>query len=353
MSVSKVLSRIGAAACVAVSVSLLMASGAFAAASVHLCVGEKAGSLVTSGGATGSCKAKETAVALPSSEADQQTLLSILPHIKYEEKGVAGKPTIRFSGVNVQVVNGEGNETSVNGEGNLVIGYDETEVNAQNFLCARLGPVPPATQTGSHNLILGSEQSFTSYGGIDAGTCNTISGPWATVLGGDLNTASGTAGSEKYGGASVSGGKHNTAGGEWSWIGGGEENNATGGLNSISGGLGNKTEEYGEPSILGGKNNTARGSGTVIDGGELNKAAERAWIGGGEGNTASELASVSGGKGNTATGEWSSVSGGEKNNATALSSWIGGGLNNAAEGEYSAVYGGNNVKCTFEFCAMP
>src|SRR5262249_58500509 len=87
MTVLKSLRGRGAAACVAIGMLLLMASGALAASPVHLCVGEEAGSPVRSGGATGSCKAKETPVALPSSEAEQQPLLSILPHIKYEEKG--------------------------------------------------------------------------------------------------------------------------------------------------------------------------------------------------------------------------------------------------------------------------
>lgn len=347
MSTSRFLRSIGAAAAAAV-IPPSMASGAFA--STYICVGEEAGSAVTSGGSTGTCKAKETSVALPSAKTDQETLLSILPHIKYEEKGVAGKPTIRFSGVNVQVVNGENKEASVNGEGNLVLGYDETGISGTG-LCSTFVPPPPATQTGSHNLILGSEQSFTSYGGIDAGTCNTISGPWATVLGGDLNTANG---GERYGGASVGGGKSNTATGEWSWIGGGESNHTIGGINSISGGSENTTEEYGEPSILGGKRNTASGTGATIDGGELNNATQGAWIGGGQENTASgEQASVAGGRKNSATGTGSSVSGGFSNLASGELAWVGGGYKNAAKGYYCSIYGGLEHESKAEFCAIP
>src|SRR6266568_4023467 len=72
-------------------------------------------SLITAGGA----------LADSLSQSEIKLLKSILPHIKYVESGVGGKPTIRFSGVNVQVVNGEGETGApVNGEGNLVIGYD-------------------------------------------------------------------------------------------------------------------------------------------------------------------------------------------------------------------------------------
>jgi hypothetical protein len=45
--------------------------------------------------------------ALPGS-AELQKLDKLLPHVNYVESGVGGKPTIQFSGVNVQVVNGEG-----------------------------------------------------------------------------------------------------------------------------------------------------------------------------------------------------------------------------------------------------
>lgn len=82
----------------------------------------------------------------PSLTAEQRTkLLAILPYIKYEEKGVGGEPTIQFSAVNVQIVNGEGKTETTNGEGNLVIGYDENSGSHK--------------QTGSHNLILGEERA--------------------------------------------------------------------------------------------------------------------------------------------------------------------------------------------------
>src|SRR5207249_3777178 len=70
------------------------------------------------------------------------------------------KPTIQFSGVNVQIVNGEGKEEAMNGAGNLVVGYDEF----------------PGEQTGSHNLVLGRAQTYKGVGSFLAGSGNTASG---------------------------------------------------------------------------------------------------------------------------------------------------------------------------------
>src|SRR5581483_4954821 len=124
-----------------------LAGGALGA-SVFLCVPSASGGSVTSGGPSPGACSTGTKVALPASSTDQQTLLAVLPHMSFISSGVGGKPTIRFSGVNVQVVSGSGTTNgTVNGEGNLVLGYDES----------------PGTQTGSHNLILGVGQGFTSY----------------------------------------------------------------------------------------------------------------------------------------------------------------------------------------------
>src|SRR5262249_342423 len=54
------------------------------------------------------------------------TLRAMLPYIKFVPAGVGGKPTIQFTGVNVQLVSGAGKSWSPpNGTGNLVLGYDE------------------------------------------------------------------------------------------------------------------------------------------------------------------------------------------------------------------------------------
>jgi len=92
----------------------------------------------------------------------------------YISSGVGGKPTAQFSAVNVQIVNGSGVEATINGEGNLVVGYDEK----------------PGNQTGSRNLVLGGANSYSSYGGLVGGTGNSISNSFASVLGGAQNVAS-------------------------------------------------------------------------------------------------------------------------------------------------------------------
>lgn len=68
--------------------------------SVAFCVPSAAGHAVTSG----ACSSGGTTVTLPSSAADQQTLISILRHVSFSSSGVGGKPTIPFTGVNVQIV---------------------------------------------------------------------------------------------------------------------------------------------------------------------------------------------------------------------------------------------------------
>jgi hypothetical protein len=213
--------RIGLAGVALAVLFLTMVPGAWAEATATICVPERASSQVLSTNAKGECPAKlisKTTVkykaeALPGT-AELEKLDTILPHVNYVESGVGGKPTIQFSGVNVQVVNGEGKTESVNGEGNLVIGYDENAGRAQ---------------TGSHNLILGEEQAFSSFGGLVAGFGNTISGREASVSGGALNTASGF-----Y--TSVTGGMHNTARVEAASVQGGSKNLAEGRFASIFGG---------------------------------------------------------------------------------------------------------------------
>jgi hypothetical protein len=211
--------RMGLAS-VALIILLTMVTRA-SAETTTICVPEHASSQVLSTNTKGECPSKVISKAtvkykveaLPGT-AELEKLDKILPHVNYVETGVGGKPTVQFSGVNVQVVNGEGKTESVNGAGNLVIGYDE---NASR------------TQNGSHNLILGEEQSFSSFGGLVAGYGNTISGREASVSGGALNSASGF-----Y--TSITGGMHNTARVEAASVQGGSQNLAEARFASIFGG---------------------------------------------------------------------------------------------------------------------
>jgi hypothetical protein len=294
-----VLSRVGVAVAAAVVAFVTIVGAAWAEAPTTICVPERASSQVLSTNAKGECPAKvisKTTVkykaeALPGS-AELEKLDKVLPHIKYVESGVGGKPTIQFFGVNVQVVSGEGKTSGpTNGEGNLVLGYDENAGNHE--------------QTGSHNLVLGEEQTFSSYGGLLGGFKNAISGPFASVTGGSLNSAGST-----Y--SSISGGESNTALAQSASVSGGENNTANNTWASVSGGVKNTASGV-SASVSGGSKNTASGVRASISGGEQNKAV----------------------------GEGGSVTGGKENEAGGSPvAWVGGGQLNWAAAEASAIFGG-------------
>ncbi len=280
-------------------------------------------------------------------------LIELLDHIEFVDldDGLGGTVrTLRFSGINVQLVDGSGatngypiDPTSVdsgltqtNGLGNLIIGYNEDRGGADE-------------RTGSHNLIVGQRHNYTSYGGIVGGFENDINGVYNSVVGGSNNTTSnehtailggafnvvtGVRGSISggftntatgafstvHGGtdcissgnfASVSGGGHHHAMGTYSWIGGGKINVTTGNFSSI----------------LGGANNVANGSRSAISGGLLNTVD-------------GTFASINGGTLNMASGDSASVLGGLSGIASGSHSAIVGGDSNVADGVYSVVSGG-------------
>ena len=133
---------------------------------------------------------------------------------------VNGQDTIRFSGVNVQIVDGSGTTgDDVNGLGNLIVGYNELR-----------GVGEDNNRTGSHNIVVGSRHNYSSYGGLVAGLWNSISGNYASVSGGVYNEASNEA-------ASVSGGDTNTASGTAASVSGGNGHIAAGGYDWVAGSL--------------------------------------------------------------------------------------------------------------------
>ncbi len=230
-----------------VSFFSLSAGVAHAASSVSICVPATAGAAITSAG-SGSCSSG-TQVALPSSSAAQQTLIGILPYINYEASGIDGKPTIQFSGANLQVVNGSGSESTINGEGNLIIGYDPS----------------PGSQTGSHNLLLGGAQSDTSYAGIIAGYDNTASAPYGSALGGRANTVSGEL-------SAIAGGFFNTAAASYSDINGGCANLVGSGTPTYSSTCANTADAGYFASVNGGVDNQAGVQDSTVSGGAFNLA---------------------------------------------------------------------------------
>ncbi len=168
--------------------------------------------------------------------------------------------TVLFKGVNVQVVNGTGIETRLNGLGNLIIGYaDNTSGYPRN---------------GSHNLITGDNQGWASYGGLVAGDFNQIRGPFDAIPGGRSSTASGFdstvaggAGNLATGfAASANGGIGNIASGFYATASGGSSNKIAGEAASVSGGRGNLALGN-SASVSGGLDNAARGNNDSILGG--------------------------------------------------------------------------------------
>ncbi|NND74495.1 MAG: hypothetical protein HKN44_05765 [Ilumatobacter sp.] len=226
---------------------------------------------------------------------------------------VDGRPTVRFSGVNVQIVDGSGDSQcsvgsyeTCNGAGNLIVGYNEGVGGEQ--------------RSGSHNIVGGINNDWTSYSGLVVGWTNTISGSTSTVTGGSFNEASG-------GESTVSGGRDNTASGTWSSVSGGTDNDSTGFASSV----------------VGGRQNEASGQDAVVTSGEQNLAnGPQAAVSGGKTNVASgDAAAVTAGAGNFATGPNASVSGGSGNFATGLNAVVVGGVGNTASGQRTVIAGGD------------
>lgn len=139
---------------------------------------------------------------------------------------------------NFQVVNGVGTTDSLNALGNLIVGYNE------------LGS---ATGTdirfGSHNIVAGLKNNYTSYGGMVMGQSNALTQPMSSVLGGTLNNPSSAE-------SIVIGGNQNGTGGQYAVTVGGQSNFAIA-ANSV---------------VVGGTVNIANGTNSVVSGGNTRLA---------------------------------------------------------------------------------
>ncbi len=147
---------------------------------------------------------------------------------------------VTFSGCNVNIVNGWGNTGATNGLGNLVIGYnDDNEFPA------------PKDRSGSHNLVIGDDHTYSSDSGLVAGAENSVTATGATALGfGNIASADG---------ATVTGGRGNLASGPYSTVSGGLQNEA--GANFAN-----------DATVSGGGFNVAAGHGSTVSGGDCNYA---------------------------------------------------------------------------------
>jgi hypothetical protein len=204
---------------------------------------------------------------------------------------------VYLDSANLHIRNGLGATDMLNpggvGLGNVIIGYNELRGSGDD-------------RSGSHMLVLGKQNNYTSFGGIIAGVRHSTSGEFASVTGGQRNWATGRH-------ASVSGGVANIASGESASVSGGSLNRAIGDESSISGGNENRT--FGGSSwIGGGETNFARGGWSTVIGGQSNEAVgNNSTISGGECNSTTDTgrhSKVGGGRFNVASGEYSTVSGG-------------------------------------------
>src|SRR5262249_55583938 len=171
-----------------------------------------------------------------------------------------GPNEIVITGANLRIVNGLGSTETTNGLGNLIIGYNELRNDPGSadvrtgYLEALLAPDllfgahnwAADVRTGSHHIVTGSQNNFSSYGGLVVGFFNEVSGAFASVKGGAFNIASGELASVsggngnvgEGGGSSISGGQVNRASGVLASVSGGGQNRASGNFSSVSGGGG-------------------------------------------------------------------------------------------------------------------
>jgi len=227
------------------------------------------------------------------------------------------------------------NNTAVLGtaDGNAL----DVRVNNSRVMRYEPNSISPNVIGGSpaNNVTAGVRGATIAGGGVPAGDTdpdltdeapNRVTDAYGTVGGGYGNRAgdnTGTTVDRPF--ATVGGGNDNTASGIQSTVGGGEGNAASGERSTVGGGYGN--ESSGDFSTVGG-------------GHQSGAYGYSSTVGGGFENTASgNHSTVGGGINNTASGAWSTVAGGNQNVASGVLSTIPGGESNLALGDNSFAAG--------------
>jgi hypothetical protein len=215
----------------------------------------------------------------------RNSVMALDPYVMVDETSDPRGPLVQLVGVNLQIINGEGKTSATNGLGNLIIGYDE--INTVEAIkhcsngkfdnqeeCLDVTETWSHThKTGSHYLVLGSENNYSQYGGMVAGLRNFATSGYSSVTGGQNNIACG-------GYSSVTGGQDNTASGYYSSIAGGQDNTSSGYYSSVTGGEGS-TASGDHGSVTGGQSNLASGDYSSVSGGLIGKATgQHDWVAG-------------------------------------------------------------------------
>jgi hypothetical protein len=191
---------------------------------------------------------------------------------------IQGQSSVVFEGVNLHVRNGNGSTESTNGTGNLIVGYDEE----QNF---------SSDKSGSHNIVYGSENNYTSYGGLIGGKNNEITAAYAATLtgiGGQANNqysaiVGGYYADAKADYATVVGGEYNDATGKYSVAVGGAWNYAKSNSSTVLGGSDNEAKTSTHATVCGGYYNNATGKYSTVGGGDyVTESRDKYWKGEGE-----------------------------------------------------------------------
>lgn len=173
-----------------------------------------------------------------------------------------------ITGANLHIRNGAGWTGSTNGTGNLVIGYNEGAASS--------------TRTGSHNVVLATYSSYTSYGSILSGDYNQANGPFATLL--SCNNVVASSNSQYAAGLAADNGLLDSAFNSmvssinseiynsYGAMVGGSSNQLLSSYNVMVGGSSNKIQDGAMNSVaLGGHSNQIWGDHTTITGGHFNK----------------------------------------------------------------------------------
>lgn len=240
--------------------------------------------------------------------------LALGPHIEVQSESVndVAGPNIVFSGANLHLRSGSGTTDdnvssggTLTGLGNLIIGYNE--LPTPNWETPDEDPIKPGYRSGSHNLVLGTKNSFYGSGGLVGGHSNAIYDRHAAILTGSWSTASG--------GNAVLGGFSNEADGWATAVVGGQGNRTVGGLSSILGGIGNDTPAVVPPpaqaatyaTVVGGSGNEVTGFQSVAVGGFGNKVSgdQATTVWGWETDNTGRGSVVSWGRWETSSTDWS------------------------------------------------